>query len=182
MAADGLKFKGTPLENITKGVNAVLCSGAAKSEDRVLRKLAEVLKIYSVISYLEGLDGKALGLTWNDVTGESISGANTNVWKSIVAKRPSCKLFRNHGWDLYDYVTKVQPSKAKGDYVVCADTGAVGAYRPPSPVADNSVLPSTALPPPSTAGDDPEVSSNPEAASGNAAADNPRVQGVVLKG
>ncbi|KZV95808.1 hypothetical protein EXIGLDRAFT_706693 [Exidia glandulosa HHB12029] len=154
-AADGLKFKGTPLENITKGVNAVLRSGAAKSKDSVLHKLAEVLKIYSVVSYLKGLDGKALGLMWND---------------GIIVKRPSCKLFCNHGWDLYDYVTKVQPSKAKGDYVVCAGTGAVGAYRPPSPVADNSVLPSTMLPPPSTAGDDPEVSYNPQAAGGNAAA------------
>ncbi|KZV82631.1 hypothetical protein EXIGLDRAFT_778339 [Exidia glandulosa HHB12029] len=142
-AGEGHKLRSKDSDDVAEKCNKKLRGGARKTGKSVMRKISEVLKIYTAVEFLMGLDGKGSGLGWHPTFGANICTPEQElVWKGIVAKHPYCKPFRNKSWDLSDVVGRLKPSKAKGDYVIRAASGRMGANRPPSP------------PPPATTVDD----------------------------
>lgn len=81
------------------------------------------MKIYNGVLYLKT---NCSGLSWDDHLGMNIGAETESVWAAIIKNKPECTPFANQGWEIFDDVADLDPTKPKGSHVFHPTTGQQG--------------------------------------------------------
>ncbi|KAJ7163342.1 hypothetical protein C8R46DRAFT_1222108 [Mycena filopes] len=106
MAATHMATRGPPLKGAPKNANSIkgVWTGMKKIHDALVLVLA---KRYPGAS----------GWTYDQEKGFSVSPDNREEWNEFVKQHPVFKPFANKGWDLFDDVKEILPTRARGVHV-----------------------------------------------------------------
>ncbi|KAJ3738763.1 hypothetical protein EV360DRAFT_58102, partial [Lentinula raphanica] len=108
---DGHKFKPAVLSGAETHLNQHLIKGGLKKAKGIKDKIRDLLAIYDAVMYLKT---QVSGVHWDDVLGMDIGPEEEEIWEGIVAKHPDCAPFKHAGWEIFNDIAELKPSKPKG--------------------------------------------------------------------
>ncbi|KAJ6565382.1 hypothetical protein B0H10DRAFT_2200416 [Mycena sp. CBHHK59/15] len=127
-AAQAMADRGPPLK------------GAPKTADSIKGIWAGMKKIHdALLQVIQKKYPGASGWTYNQDSGFSVCDANRDEWKAFVKQHSVFRPFANKGWELFDAVHEILPTRAKGCHVYypAADT-VVARTAAPTPSQDSA--------------------------------------------
>ncbi|KAJ7749798.1 hypothetical protein DFH07DRAFT_775298 [Mycena maculata] len=110
---DGGNFKPVTHRAAAKHVNEIRKKGGPKTGKSCGQKYAILRKDWLMVDKIKNTSG----YHWDDEMGVTVDDAMLGSWQEYVKAFPGATRFKNAGWQYYDLMVPLMPSKAKGSHV-----------------------------------------------------------------
>ncbi|KAJ7130980.1 hypothetical protein C8R46DRAFT_1048682 [Mycena filopes] len=113
--------------------------GAPKNASSIKGVWTGMKKIHdALVLVVQGRYPGASGWTYDQLAGLSVCDANREEWKEFSKQHPVFKPFANKGWEFFDDVKAILPTRARGMHVFNAATAAAAAPAATAPPSQDS--------------------------------------------
>ncbi|KAJ7759770.1 hypothetical protein DFH07DRAFT_772102 [Mycena maculata] len=110
---DGGNFKPVTHRAAAKHVNEICKKGGPKTGKSCGQKYAILRKDLLMVDKIKNTSG----YHWDDKTGVTVDDTMLGSWQEYIKAFPGAARFKNAGWQYYDLMVPLMPSKAKGSHV-----------------------------------------------------------------
>ncbi|EIN09148.1 hypothetical protein PUNSTDRAFT_31268, partial [Punctularia strigosozonata HHB-11173 SS5] len=111
-AGDNMLFQEKHYDELATSLNTTCTKGKQKSARSCKNKWQALRDTYNAIS--DTLNDKLSGFTFDPHTGAHVTAESDAPWRAYCKKQPKISPFRNKGWEWWEDMIALMPTRVRG--------------------------------------------------------------------